>query len=59
MINEANRLALESIQSVRTVASFTLEDRIVETYSKTLDAPLRAGLRVFCDIICNQLVLAS
>lgn len=51
MIDEANRLALESIQSVRTVASFTLEDRIVASYSTTLEAPLHAGLKVFLQLL--------
>lgn len=47
MVDEANSLASEAIQNIRTIASFTAEEHTVNRYNATLELPLRAGLKVF------------
>ncbi|KAK8558004.1 hypothetical protein V6N13_050354 [Hibiscus sabdariffa] len=45
MYEEANQVATEAVGSIRTVASFCGEKKVVEQYEKKCEAPLEAGIR--------------
>ncbi|MBA0629259.1 hypothetical protein Godav_023844 [Gossypium davidsonii] len=45
MYEEANQVANEAVGSMRTVASFCAEKKVVKQYEKKCEAPLKAGIR--------------
>ncbi|KAE8733144.1 ABC transporter B family member 12 [Hibiscus syriacus] len=45
MYEEANQVANEAVGSIRTVASFCGEMKVVEQYEKKCEAPLKTGIR--------------
>lgn len=45
MYEEASQVASDAISSIRTVASFSAERRLMDTYKKKCEVPLRHGIR--------------
>lgn len=44
-VGEANQVATEAIQNIRTVVAFTNEERFYQMFSVNLDEPTKMGLR--------------
>ena len=42
---EASQVATDAVGSIRTVASFSAEDKVMELYKKKCEAPTKAGIR--------------
>jgi ATP-binding cassette, subfamily B (MDR/TAP), member 1 len=45
MYEEASQVANDAVSSIRTVASFSAEEKVMELYKKKCEGPLRAGIR--------------
>ncbi|KAK8944676.1 ABC transporter B family member 11 [Platanthera zijinensis] len=45
MFSGASQLANDAVRSIRTVASFSAEEKVVELYKKKCDGPKRLGIR--------------
>ena len=45
MYEQASTIASDAITSIRTVASFCAEEKIIESYRKKCDGPVRQGVR--------------
>ncbi|KAE8703555.1 ABC transporter B family member 12 [Hibiscus syriacus] len=45
MYEEASQVANDAVGSIRTVASFCAEEKVMQIYSKKCEGPLKAGLR--------------
>ncbi|KAL4377849.1 hypothetical protein GQ457_02G001840 [Hibiscus cannabinus] len=45
MYEEASQVANDAVGSIRTVASFCAEEKVMQLYRKKCDGPLRAGIR--------------
>lgn len=45
MYEEASQVASDAVGSIRTVASFCAEQRVMETYRRKCAAPIRHGIR--------------
>ena len=45
MYEEASQVANDAVSSIRTVASFSAEEKVMELYKKKCEAPLRTGIR--------------
>ncbi|XP_010271028.1 PREDICTED: ABC transporter B family member 21-like [Nelumbo nucifera] len=45
MYEEASQVAKDAVGSIRTVASFCAEDKVMKLYKKKCEGPLRAGMR--------------
>ncbi|XP_020538712.1 ABC transporter B family member 4 isoform X2 [Jatropha curcas] len=45
MYEEASQVASDAVSSIRTVASFCAEEKMVNLYQKHCDVPLKAGIR--------------
>lgn len=45
MYEEASQVANDAVSSIRTVASFSAEEKVMELYNKKCEAPLRTGIR--------------
>ncbi|PAN17166.1 hypothetical protein PAHAL_3G110300 [Panicum hallii] len=45
MYEEASQVANDAVSSVRTVASFSAEEKVMDLYKKKCEGPLRAGIR--------------
>ncbi|KAH6773575.1 P-glycoprotein 9 [Perilla frutescens var. hirtella] len=46
MYEEASQIANDAVSSIRTVASFSAEDKVMKMYEKKCDAPLKRGVRL-------------
>ncbi|KAJ4770415.1 ABC transporter B family member 11 [Rhynchospora pubera] len=45
MYEEASRVANDAVSGIRTVASFCMEQKVIETYNKKCDLPIKQGIR--------------
>ncbi|CAA7405782.1 unnamed protein product [Spirodela intermedia] len=45
MYEEASQVANDAVGSIRTVASFSAEEKVMELYKKKCEAPLKTGVR--------------
>ncbi|CAN6331337.1 unnamed protein product [Urochloa humidicola] len=45
MYEEASQVANDAVSSIRTVASFSAEEKVMELYKKKCEGPIRAGIR--------------
>ncbi|CAA6668878.1 unnamed protein product [Spirodela intermedia] len=45
MYEEASQVANDAVGSIRTVASFSAEEKVMELYKKKCEAPLKTGIR--------------
>ncbi|XP_048138822.1 ABC transporter B family member 4-like isoform X1 [Rhodamnia argentea] len=45
MYQEASQLATDAVGSIRTVASFCSEEKILQLYAKKCEGPMKAGIR--------------
>ncbi|KAF8762694.1 hypothetical protein HU200_009223 [Digitaria exilis] len=45
MYEEASQVANDAVSSIRTVASFSAEEKVMDLYKKKCEGPLRAGVR--------------
>ncbi|XP_020276503.1 ABC transporter B family member 11-like isoform X2 [Asparagus officinalis] len=45
MYEEASQVANDAVGSIRTVASFSAEDKVMELYQKKCDGPMKTGIR--------------
>ncbi|KAF3456433.1 hypothetical protein FNV43_RR01083 [Rhamnella rubrinervis] len=45
MYEEASQVANDAVGSIRTVASFCAEERVMEVYQKKCEAPIKSGIR--------------
>lgn len=45
MYEEASQVATDAVSSIRTVASFSAEEKVMDLYKKKCEGPLRAGIR--------------
>ena len=45
MYEEASQVANDAVSSIRTVASFSAEEKVMDLYKKKCEEPLRAGIR--------------
>ncbi|KAL6850411.1 hypothetical protein ACP4OV_021038 [Aristida adscensionis] len=45
MYEEASQVANDAVSSIRTVASFSAEEKVMELYKKKCEGPLRTGIR--------------
>ncbi|KAG4170025.1 hypothetical protein ERO13_A12G120200v2 [Gossypium hirsutum] len=45
MYEEASQVASDAVGSIRTVASFSAEEKVMELYRKKCEGPLKAGIR--------------
>lgn len=45
MYEEASQVANDAVGSIRTVASFCAEDKVMELYKKKCEGPMRKGVR--------------
>nr|CAD1834786.1 unnamed protein product [Ananas comosus var. bracteatus] len=45
MYEEASQVANDAVSGIRTVASFSAEQRVLETYNKKCEAPVKQGVR--------------
>ncbi|KQK04013.1 ABC transporter B family member 21 [Brachypodium distachyon] len=45
MYEEASQVANDAVSSIRTVASFSAEEKVMELYKRKCEAPLRTGIR--------------
>ncbi|KAG8385354.1 hypothetical protein BUALT_Bualt03G0034400 [Buddleja alternifolia] len=46
MYEEASQVANDAVSSIRTVASFSAEDRVMKMYEKKCEAPMKQGVRL-------------
>lgn len=46
MYEEASQIANDAVSSIRTVASFSAEDKVVKMYEKKCEAPLKQGVKL-------------
>ncbi|KAF8008241.1 hypothetical protein BT93_K2038 [Corymbia citriodora subsp. variegata] len=46
MYQEASQVATDAVGSIRTVASFCSEEKIMQLYAKKCDGPMKAGIRL-------------
>ncbi|KAI3456077.1 hypothetical protein Pfo_012740 [Paulownia fortunei] len=46
MYEEASQVANDAVSSIRTVASFSAEDKVMKMYEKKCEAPLKQGVRL-------------
>lgn len=44
MYEEASQVATDAVGSIRTVASFCAEGKVMELYSKKCEAPMKTGI---------------
>lgn len=45
MYEEASQVANDAVGSIRTVASFSAEDKVMELYKKKCEGPMKTGIR--------------
>ena len=45
MYEEASQVANDAVGSIRTVASFCAEEKVMELYRKKCEGPMQAGIR--------------
>ncbi|KAJ1694280.1 hypothetical protein LUZ63_010978 [Rhynchospora breviuscula] len=45
MFEEASQVANDAVSGIRTVASFCMEQKVIETYNKKCDEPMKQGIR--------------
>ena len=45
MYEEASQVANDAVGSIRTVASFCAEDKVMELYKKKCEGPMKTGIR--------------
>lgn len=45
MYEEASKVANDAVGSIRTVASFCAEEKVMESYKKKCEGPIKAGIR--------------
>jgi ATP-binding cassette, subfamily B (MDR/TAP), member 1 len=45
MYEEASQVANDAVGSIRTVASFCAEDKVMELYRKKCEVPMKTGIR--------------
>ncbi|KAJ3685940.1 hypothetical protein LUZ61_015104 [Rhynchospora tenuis] len=45
MYEEASQIANDAVSGIRTVASFCMEQKVIETYNKKCDEPMKQGIR--------------
>ncbi|KAJ9181726.1 hypothetical protein P3X46_005790 [Hevea brasiliensis] len=45
MYEEASQVASDAVSSIRTVASYCAEERVIQLYQKKCDGPIKAGIR--------------
>lgn len=45
MYEEASKIANDAVGSIRTVASFCAEEKVMELYQKKCEGPIKAGIR--------------
>jgi ATP-binding cassette, subfamily B (MDR/TAP), member 1 len=45
MYEEASQVANDAVSSIRTVASFSAEEKVMDLYKKKCEGPLRTGIR--------------
>ncbi|KAL6864769.1 hypothetical protein ACP4OV_015920 [Aristida adscensionis] len=45
MYEEASQVANDAVSSIRTVASFSAEEKVMDLYNRKCEGPLRAGIR--------------
>ncbi|KAJ3689475.1 hypothetical protein LUZ61_018639 [Rhynchospora tenuis] len=45
MFEEASQVANDAVSGIRTVASFCMEQKVIETYNKKCDVPMKQGIR--------------
>ena len=45
MYEEASQVANDAVGSIRTVASFCAEDKVMELYRKKCEGPMKTGIR--------------
>lgn len=46
MYEEASQIANDAVSSIRTVASFSAEDKVMKMYEEKCEAPLKRGVRL-------------
>ncbi|XP_074307993.1 ABC transporter B family member 9 isoform X3 [Silene latifolia] len=46
MYEEASQVANDAVGSIRTVASFCAEEKVMDLYNKKCDAPVKSGIRL-------------
>lgn len=51
MYEEASQVASDAVGSIRTVASFCAEEKVMQLYKKKCEGPLRTGIRL--GLICG------
>jgi ATP-binding cassette, subfamily B (MDR/TAP), member 1 len=51
MYENASEVASMAVSNIRTVASFSAEERLEQLYQKKCDGPLRAGIKL--GIVCG------
>ena len=45
MYEEASQIAKDAVGSIRTVASFCAEEKVIQLYKKKCESPVKAGIR--------------
>lgn len=45
MYEEASQVANDAVGSIRTVASFCAEEKVMELYKKKCEGPMKSGIR--------------
>ncbi|XP_057764047.1 ABC transporter B family member 9-like isoform X2 [Salvia miltiorrhiza] len=48
MYEEASQIANDAVSSIRTVASFSSEDKVMKMYEEKCEAPLNEGIKLGC-----------
>lgn len=46
MYEEASQVANDAVGSIRTVASFCAEEKVMDMYQKKCEGPMKAGVRL-------------
>ena len=45
MYEDASQIATDAVGSIRTIASFCAEEKVIELYQKKCEGPIRTGIR--------------
>lgn len=46
MYEQASQVAIDAVGSIRTVASFCAEEKVMDVYQKKCEFPLKSGIRL-------------
>ncbi|KAK1366272.1 ABC transporter B family member 11-like [Heracleum sosnowskyi] len=46
MYEQANQVAIDAVGSIRTIASFCAEEKVMDMYQKKCDGPMKSGIRL-------------